>query len=120
MQQDKLNSPLRRTKLRIAWSVFWGVACVLLIVLWVRSYWRREVIARMTPGIFLTRIVSNSGSVYFFYQDMGVPVPPEFDRGWSYGRSPNVEPNSGRFGFGREHEGFFVPHWLLILIFATS
>jgi hypothetical protein len=26
-------------KLRIAWSVFWGLACVLLIVLWVRSYW---------------------------------------------------------------------------------
>jgi hypothetical protein len=25
-------------KLRIAWSVFWGLACVLLIVLWVRSY----------------------------------------------------------------------------------
>src|SRR4051794_36442298 len=26
-------------KLRIAWSVAWGVACVLLILLWVRSYW---------------------------------------------------------------------------------
>jgi hypothetical protein len=25
-------------KLRIAWSVFWGLAAVLLIVLWVRSY----------------------------------------------------------------------------------
>src|SRR3954464_3028735 len=24
-------------KLRISWSVFWGLACVLLIVLWVRS-----------------------------------------------------------------------------------
>jgi hypothetical protein len=24
--------------LRIAWSVFWGLACVLLVVLWVRSY----------------------------------------------------------------------------------
>jgi hypothetical protein len=26
-------------KLRIAWSVFWGLACLLLIVLWVRSYY---------------------------------------------------------------------------------
>src|SRR3954470_6536128 len=26
-------------KLRIAWSVFCSLACVLLIVLWVRSYW---------------------------------------------------------------------------------
>src|SRR6476661_7413421 len=26
-------------KLRIAWSVLCGIACVLLILLWVRSYW---------------------------------------------------------------------------------
>ena len=30
---------MRFRKLRIAWSVFWGLAAVLLIVLWVRSYW---------------------------------------------------------------------------------
>jgi len=29
---------MRYRKLRIAWSVAWGVACLLLIVLWVRSY----------------------------------------------------------------------------------
>lgn len=28
--------------LRIAWSVTWGVAALLLIVLWVRSYWGRS------------------------------------------------------------------------------
>ncbi len=32
--------PMTYRKLRIAWTVFWGVAAVLLIVLWVRSYWR--------------------------------------------------------------------------------
>ena len=30
---------MRFRKLRIAWSVGWGVACLLLIALWVRSYW---------------------------------------------------------------------------------
>jgi hypothetical protein len=30
---------MRFRKLRIAWSVFWGLNGVLLIVLWVRSYW---------------------------------------------------------------------------------
>jgi hypothetical protein len=29
---------MRFRKLRIAWSVFWGLVAVLLIVLWVRSY----------------------------------------------------------------------------------
>src|SRR3954469_22487505 len=31
-------------KLRIAWSGVSGLACVLLIVLWVRSYWRVDFI----------------------------------------------------------------------------
>jgi hypothetical protein len=30
---------MRFRKLRIAWSVFWGLVSVLLMVLWVRSYW---------------------------------------------------------------------------------
>ena len=35
--------PQRRfRKLRIAWSVGWGLAAVLLLVLWVRSYWWRD------------------------------------------------------------------------------
>ncbi len=30
---------MKHRKLRIAWSVAWGVLAVLLIALWVRSYW---------------------------------------------------------------------------------
>jgi hypothetical protein len=30
---------MRFRKLRIAWSVACAIACVLLIALWVRSYW---------------------------------------------------------------------------------
>jgi hypothetical protein len=30
---------MRFRKLRIAWSVICGIACVLLIVLWVQGYW---------------------------------------------------------------------------------
>ncbi len=35
---------MRFRKLRIAWSVVWGIACVLLIVLWVRSYTGGDVV----------------------------------------------------------------------------
>src|SRR5690349_13714393 len=37
---DSNKPPLRFRNLRIGWSIIWGLACVLLIVLWVRSYWR--------------------------------------------------------------------------------
>src|SRR6476620_3231066 len=36
------NAPMRHRKLRVAWSVVWGVVAVLLVVLWVRSYWQAD------------------------------------------------------------------------------
>ena len=33
---------MRYRKLRIAWSAWWSIACVLLLVLWVRSYFRAD------------------------------------------------------------------------------
>ena len=33
---------MKYRKLRIAWSVAWGVVAVLLCVMWARSYWRLE------------------------------------------------------------------------------
>src|SRR3954447_9768164 len=44
MQSDNTKRPLKYRKLRIAWSVFWGLTCVLLVVLWVRSYWCEDVL----------------------------------------------------------------------------
>jgi hypothetical protein len=42
---------MRFRKLRIAWSVFWGLAAVLLIALWVRSYsWLDTLQFRLTRG----------------------------------------------------------------------
>src|SRR4051794_33980026 len=37
---------MKYRKLRIAWSVVWGLAAVLLIVLWVRSYWWQDTVYR--------------------------------------------------------------------------
>jgi len=34
---------MKYRKLRIAWSVIWGVVAVLFCVMWVRSYWRLDV-----------------------------------------------------------------------------
>jgi hypothetical protein len=35
---------MKHRKLRIAWSVGWGIVVMLLIALWVRSYWWEEII----------------------------------------------------------------------------
>ena len=35
---------MKHRKLRIAWSAAWGVAAVLLIALWIRSYWRSDLV----------------------------------------------------------------------------
>jgi hypothetical protein len=76
----------RFRKLRIAWSVLCGIACVLLIALWVRSYWR----------------------VYSLYENHYAPEQSTYVRSWvevqkgsvviSKGRkdSPN-RPGSGTF-----------------------
>src|SRR5262245_11565222 len=35
---------MKFSKLRIAWSVLWGIACLLMIALWIWSYWRAELL----------------------------------------------------------------------------
>jgi hypothetical protein len=57
-------SKMRFRKLRIAWSVFCSIAGVLLIVLWVRSYWKCDVIYRINPSKAQTTIGSNCGTLY--------------------------------------------------------
>ena len=36
---------MKHRKLRIAWSVAWGIVAVLLVALWVRSYWRLDTLS---------------------------------------------------------------------------
>ena len=44
------TSPMKYRKLRIAWSVAWGVVAVLLVVWWVRSYWVGDAIYLNVSG----------------------------------------------------------------------
>jgi hypothetical protein len=60
---------MRFRKLRIAWSVVMGIACVLLIVLWVRSYW-------LYDFLYLAQgqgLVSMRGSVHTCSMTLGIP-----------------------------------------------
>ena len=71
---------MERTKLvrglRIAWSGWWGLVCVLTIVLWVRSHHPYDGITSPLPGSGLL-IMSRSGG-------LGVAIHrAEWDFGWS-------------------------------------
>jgi|SRR4051794_1936312 hypothetical protein len=74
---------MRFRKLRIAWSVFWGLACVVLIALWVRSYWRCDVLSRDFKGFDSIEFMSDSGAliVAWLHTDVASAESGE----WEYG-----------------------------------
>src|SRR5262245_8434139 len=63
-------------KLRIAFSVTCGVICLLLIVLWVRSYWWHDIVFKVEPGDQVTAVRSSYGTAYF----ARMVVPPRVGR----------------------------------------
>ena len=54
---------MRFRKLRIAFSAMCLIACVLLIALWVRSYWRLEAVAYKHPPRLAVWLVSSNGEL---------------------------------------------------------
>jgi hypothetical protein len=60
-----MNRPRLIRGLRIAWSVVCGVLCVLLIVLWMRSYQHRESLYGYFPIRGYLQISSNHGGLDF-------------------------------------------------------
>jgi hypothetical protein len=66
---------MKYRKLRIAWSVGWGLLCLLLIALWVRSYSRADALVReRTSTRTETGIASNYGAIVLGRRI--VPAPP--------------------------------------------
>src|SRR3954451_8568493 len=62
---------MRYRKLRIAWSVVWGIACLLLIVLWVRSYWQVEMFAVPLTNKYYFGAAYSPGCIGFAFHPMG-------------------------------------------------
>src|SRR3954464_13617438 len=104
---------MRFRKLRLAWSVFWGIACVLLIALWIRSYWHIDIIEIRKP--FPASAVGSGFGITLarFYKE---PMSPQWSvRTYS---TQNQEKMETMFGFGVDSSEFeFVvtfPHWLML------
>src|SRR3954447_14798313 len=115
-------------KLRIAWSVFWGLACVLLVLLWVRGVWFHDFI-RGPFGSERTFAVDSYGGKFYLSSRLNVsrgmeistkdpklsgPITVAFPTGWRVlfmRRSPTEDaPGVGYLILGGTIK-FEVPYW---------
>jgi hypothetical protein len=61
---------MNHRKLRITWSICCGILCLLLIGLWVRSYWRWDNVAWGISAQQGLLVSSQSGAMTFTYRDL--------------------------------------------------
>ena len=116
---------MRFRKLRIAWSVFWGLAAVLLIALWVRSYvWR--------DGCYIASRIHLSSCYGQITLDAALP-PYSFEQDWSYwcDSAESTFRGFGKLEFARRNllmfswESFrpfrpcYFPHWSMVVPLAA-
>ena len=108
---------MRFRKLRIAWSVVWGLAVVLLVVLWVRSYWWMDGIGH-NNGTCVIDVQSASGSIVFEKAnspggDLSVITSTAF-------ASPFLPHTT--FDFQDHLPSFaavYLPHWFFTVLFTA-
>jgi hypothetical protein len=128
-QRASEDGPRRRfRKLRIAWSVGWGLLAILLCALWVSSYWQWQ---------SLRYFVTNDDWFVWCQEDgeMALTVenypnlPAFIDRQWQFETFPPRSPKSqmpinahaSSFFFYRAADGFTMamPTWVLVIGVST-
>jgi hypothetical protein len=57
-------------RLRIAASLFFALVTVAIAALWIRSYFKNEIVCRLDPPGQLTTIGSNYGIAYFYRETL--------------------------------------------------
>src|SRR4051812_21303235 len=89
---------MRFRKLRIAWSVAWGLATVLMTVLWVRSYWSCYSMNRLNSATVHTDVSAYTGNILYTRMDLkshrapGVTYTPH---GWEFQSGPGTKQPPG-------------------------
>jgi hypothetical protein len=122
---------VRFRKLRMAWSVFWGVACVLAVVLWVRSYWTTTYIVcqisnssyiqmSLMPGTFGVMASTESSVPAWTVIDVSSEKWVEYyDAQWKAG-NPVMGKHWSRFWGGFYFAiGKNFPFWFLLAVLGT-
>ena len=119
---------IRFRKLRIAFSAICGAACVLLIALWVRSYWWVQGVNGQLSANYAIGIGSLPGSIAIsIRREAERPSLPrwtlesvETERWLKAFRRPGHSPHSRLWGaFFAERSTVAVPYWFAILFFVA-
>src|SRR5262245_3655699 len=99
-------------KLRIAWSGFFGILCLLLIVLWVRSYWSVDSIGRGA-----IEMASAKGVVQFSL--LAVSNGPGWL--WTSLLVNDLVPDMPKFHYHADPNLSYInaPHWFLMLMVSA-
>ena len=117
---------MRFRKLRIAWSVAWGIIAVLLCVLWVRSYWWQEHFVRINSSNRYLTLGHCYGAMYL---RAGDPKPSDLraypirDKWYTY-RSEAMPHRAEKFFLKPKAQsgpqpglrGIHLPHWVLVIL----
>jgi hypothetical protein len=110
-------------KLRIAWSVLWGLACVLLIALWIRSYWRAEVVTCKLISYY--EAISVRGRLKLSLLDDPWPLPVANRKSFGPDQHESdvlyehVQKYANRRGFGWDkHIRVLLPYWFPVMMLA--
>jgi hypothetical protein len=101
--------------LRVAWTVLCSIACVLLIVLWVRSYWWIEVFELPLTAKYSVRGGSFPGvcGLGFPYTSLGQCYSREPSNAtWQYDKYEFPSSLSGTFIF--DTRSALVPYWFAL------
>jgi hypothetical protein len=109
--------------MRIAWSVFWVLACALLILLWVRSYWKSDALCYGgLPRAKSARIIeSDLGDLRF--SSKFSPDPTDTGR-WLFTSKPTATRLRHRYSFAgagytpAHYSGLTVPMWMPVILLA--
>jgi hypothetical protein len=110
---------MRYRKLRIAWSVVCGIACVLLIALWVRSYGTGDVLNERITKTHAFTLVSQQGFCGALLFDPTVHASPKW--GLISVSSPTWQSPSWDFAIHSKSDRYvqaMVPWWFVVLSVA--
>lgn len=100
----------------MAWSVFRGVAAVLLIALWVRSYWCYEIVSGRSYPHDIT-LGATRGVMFLNYGQASPDTREIVNDGWEYNpHAPSALAKPFAFSASRKHLLIITPIWLALVV----